>query len=225
MIDYCLLQFQRLHGKRNYLLAKRRLYRQRDYLKWLADGKPAAVPHIVKQMAVKEYVRRFGVRIFIETGTFEGEMVDAVQSLFSRVYSIELADRFFNEARWFFRSLPHVTIVQGDSGSRLAEILAGVNEPALFWLDGHYSGGDTGHGAESTPVMAELDAIFGHPLKSHVILIDDARCFTGTDGYPTLRALYELVRPEERGLRMEVRDDIIRIYPDIDPFGAPPISL
>ncbi len=218
MLDYILLQFQRLRGRRRYFLAKNRLYGQRDYWNWLADGKPAAVPHIVKQMAVKEYARRFGTRVFIETGTFLGEMIDAVHPLFSRVYSIELADRFFREARHYFRGLPHVTIVHGDSGSRLPELLSSVNEPALFWLDGHYSGGDTAHGAQPTPIVAELRAILGHFVKSHVVLIDDARCFTGSGGYPTLRDVYDLVRPEERGLRMELRDDIVRICPDIGPL-------
>jgi hypothetical protein len=215
MFDYCLLQFERLRGQRRYRLAKSRLYGRRDYWNWLADGRPAPVPHIVKQMTVKEHARRFGTRIFIETGTFLGEMVDAVYPLFSRVYSIELADRFFREARHYFRSLPQVTIVQGDSGSRLPELLSSINEPVLFWLDGHYSGGDTGHGTQSSPIDAELRAIISHPVKNHVILVDDARCFTGSNGYPTLRAVHDLVRPEERGLCMEVRDDIIRIYPDI----------
>jgi hypothetical protein len=222
MFDYVLLQFQRLRSERRYRLAKNRLYRQRDYWQWLAEGKPAAVPHIVKQMAVKEHARRFDTRIFIETGTYLGEMVDAVQPLFSRVYSIELADRFFREARHYFRSLPHVTIVHGDSGSRLPELLSSVNEPALFWLDGHYSGGDTGQGKQDTPIVAELRAILEHPVKSHVILIDDARCFTGAAGYPALRTVFDLVQPKERGLRMEVRDDIIRIFPDIDPLETFP---
>jgi hypothetical protein len=52
-----------------------------------------------------------------------------------------------------------------------------LQEPALFWLDGHYSGVDTGKDELDTPVSAELEAILGSPVKGHVILIDDARCF------------------------------------------------
>jgi hypothetical protein len=213
MLDYVFLQFQRLHGHRHYFFAKNRLYQQRDYWQWLVDGKPVPAPHIVKQMAVREHARRSGAKLFIETGTFLGEMVDAVHPLFSRVFSIELAERFCREAREFFRPVPHVVIVQGDSGKLLPGILADINEPVLFWLDGHYSGGDTGHGDESSPVIAELRTIIGHPVKNHVILIDDARCFTGNDGYPTMQEVFDLVKPESRGLRMEVADDIIRIFP------------
>jgi len=52
-----------------------------------------------------------------------------------------------------------------------------VNQAALFWLDGHYSGESTAHGAETTPIYEELQQIFDADNRGHVIIIDDARCF------------------------------------------------
>ena len=63
----------------------------------------------------------------------------------------------------------------------LAARKAGVLEPvfmtALFWLDGHYSGGETAKGDADSPLREELEAIGRHPIKTHVIPIDDVRSF------------------------------------------------
>jgi hypothetical protein len=67
-----------------------------------------------------------------------------------------------------------------------------VQEPALFWLDGHYSGGETARGAQGSPIIAELETVFSRKLDD-VVLIDDIRCFTGFDGYPSLADLKALV--------------------------------
>ena len=66
-------------------------------------------------------------------------------------------------------------------------------EPALFWLDGHYSGGVTALGTTTTPIFAELQEIELSKRKSDVILIDDIRLFNGHDGYPTLEDLTDFI--------------------------------
>jgi len=63
-----------------------------------------------------------------------------------------------------------------------------INEPALIWLDGHYSGGITGKSDINCPIYSELGAIFSTP-NDNVILIDDANCFDGTNDYPTYENL------------------------------------
>ena len=55
--------------------------------------------------------------------------------------------------------------------SRLSE------ERALFWLDAHYSGGDTAKGQSNTPVMSELEAILAYSRRNDIILVDDLRYF------------------------------------------------
>jgi len=87
-----------------------------------------------------------------------------------------------------------------------------VEKPCLFWLDGHYSGGNTAKGEKETPIMEELRQICAHPVKNHLILIDDAREFTGQNDYPTIESLRTFVGARLPGYGFDVKDDIIRIY-------------
>jgi len=45
------------------------------YRAWLHAGKPIPPPDTVKQVIVKEYAKQHRARIFIETGTYLGDMV------------------------------------------------------------------------------------------------------------------------------------------------------
>lgn len=60
--------------------------------------------------------------------------------------------------------------------------------------------------------MQELKAILAHSCRSHVILIDDARCFSGENGYPFLEEVLSLIR-DSGFYKAEVSTDIIRITP------------
>jgi hypothetical protein len=62
-----------------------------------------------------------------------------------------------------------------------------------------------------SPILQELTRIFEHPIKEHVILIDDARDFLGVNGYPTVKALHRFVRARSP-YRMRISNDIIRLY-------------
>ena len=52
-------------------------------------------------------------------------------------------------------------------------------------------------------------------MKNHVILIDDARLFNGTDDYPTLEELEALVHSFRPDYQVYVRHDAIRAHPSI----------
>jgi hypothetical protein len=41
-------------------------------------------------------------------------------------------------------------------------IIKDLNEPAIFWLDGHYSSGITAKGDKICPIFEELDSIFNN---------------------------------------------------------------
>lgn len=179
---------------------------------WKLKGRPVPAPHAVKQMINKYYAAKFKLQVFIETGTYMGEMIDAVLNHFSRIISIEFDPKLAQRAKNKFSSLPHVTILQGDSGELLPGVLAQINEPCLFWLDAHYSGGVTAHADSETPIVREIKTILDHPCPDHVILIDDAREFTGNKDYPTLEELRKIIRQKRKEWRMEVEADIIRIH-------------
>lgn len=184
----------------------------RILLRWFLAGKPVPPPRLIKLRAIRKYGKKFRLPILVETGTYRGEMVEAVKGDFERIYSIELGEELSQQAKRRFAADPHITILQGDSGEVLRDLLARIDRPTLFWLDSHFSDADTARSGLITPVRRELAHILAHPLaERHVILIDDARLFNGEDDYPTMDSLRALVREAGFG-RCEVKDDIICIY-------------
>ena len=106
-------------------------------------------------------------------------------------------------------------MLYGSSASLLSKVCAELAEPALFWLDAHYSGGITSGAEAQCPMMAELDALASDPdLTRHIVCIDDARLFAfvpaappGRHDWPSLYAV--LSRLESMGLRTYVVDDVV----------------
>ena len=166
----------------------------------------------IKIPLLKSLAREHGIRTFIETGTYLGATTEALAGSFDTVYSIELDQQLFEQARKKFAAQPHIRIIQGDSGRVLGELLPTISEPCLFFLDGHYSGSATALGDDTTPIFRELECIFQNSDSKHVIVIDDARLFIGQDGYPTLKKLRAFVAKKNPALALESKDDLIRIY-------------
>ncbi len=176
----------------------------------LGTGSP---PHFLKRRIVRHFGRRFDVRCLIETGTCFGDMTAAMTPYFEQVYSIELSFELYREARKRLSMMPNVRLYWGDSGAVLPTVLNSCDQRALFWLDAHYAGGVTARGEADSPIRRELVAILSHKAKGHVILIDDARCFAGTNGYPTIQELREFVSQYHPDYTVSVSQDIIRLIP------------
>lgn len=120
-------------------------------------------------------------KFFVETGSYMGYGIEMALNVgFPIVYSVELSPHYFQYCVFKFRKQRNVHLLFGDSAKVLPVILQKITVPATFWLDGHWCGkdnGDTEKGDTCTPLLAELDAIQQHPIKTHTILIDDVRCF------------------------------------------------
>lgn len=187
--------------------------RVRNWHEWRLwrRGRLTHTPHYLKRDILRAYARMYQLGSFIETGTYFGDMVDALKGEFEQVQSIELDHFLFERAQRRFRSYSHVRILHGDSASLLPLALATVNRPTLLWLDAHYSGGITACGDQQSPILVELDHIFRHPIRGHVIVIDDARLFGTDSAYPTLQQLQEYIDEQSPLRKLEVRDDTIRI--------------
>ncbi len=185
---------------------------RKKYNLWLRNGRPLPVPHLVKQMAVRQYARKHELRTLVETGTFHGDMINAVKTEFDIMYSIELDMALFEKARLRFKRDGRVIILQGNSGEVLESLLSDLNAPCLFWLDSHYSGGYTARGNLDTPIYKELNLILPRAFgeRRDVILIDDAREFTGEKDYPKIETLKALA--VKHGFqKLDIKNDIIRI--------------
>lgn len=83
---------------------------------WKRTGCPTPPPHLVKQMAIREYQEKYGHQILVETGTYMGDMVEAQKARFRKVFSIELSIDLFNKAKKRFSKDKNVIYVQEDSG-------------------------------------------------------------------------------------------------------------
>ena len=177
-----------------------------EYAWWLVRGKPQPkVPHIVKQRTLAEFAERFKLPVLVETGTNLGHMVNIQKSRFREIYSIELDEWLAARAKRKFAAYPHIHLYQGDSGVVLPTIVPQLKDRCLFWLDAHW-------GDESAPIKKELECIYRHPIRNHVLLIDDARWFDGRGDYLSVDDLREHAAREYPGSVVEVKDDIIRIY-------------
>ena len=119
--------------------------------------------------------------IFIETGSLFGCGIKrAIAAGYKKIISIELAEYYYQFCKSHFSQYGNrVEIVHGDSGKILGDVINKFNEPMTFWLDGHYSGGsesgvpETAGANVQSPLMAELEFIRNHPIKTHAILVDD----------------------------------------------------
>jgi len=180
---------------------------------WLWSGSSGCAPPPLKRMVICAYLRRFRLQSFVETGTYCGDTLAMVaQDAKIQCTSIELSPLYAQSARTRFKKYSNVKILEGDSGILITEVVKELNQPALFWLDGHYSAGDTAKGQVNTPVSQELAAILDSPIKDHVVLIDDVRHFDGSQDYPWLDEVLSNIRLKNR-FHIEVSLDILRMTP------------
>ena len=197
----------------NFILRyKEKKFISKLIIDWMNGPKTGAPPHIIKQLHIKNLKNKFNLNILVETGTYLGEMVKAQSNVFEYIYTIEVSNEIYNQTKKKLKHLTNVSFMLGDSGEVLQKLVGEIKEPALFWLDGHYSGGITSKGVLNTPIFKELDYIFATSFQ-HVILIDDARDFTGNDDYPTIESLKAYVKSIKGNYLFKVQDNMIFILP------------
>jgi FkbM family methyltransferase len=118
----------------------------------------------------------FKVDNFVETGTYYGNTALWASKYFKQVYTVERSAKLFEISSKRLRGSNNIKCVLGDSKTELNKIVNEIDGPALFWLDAHYSGGETAGGGEKAPIMDEIEAINSSKFENF-ILIDDARVF------------------------------------------------
>lgn len=181
------------------------------YFLWLEGGRRLPAPGVVKRMTLREYGVHFKTPVLVETGLWLAETMLYCKDDFETLHSIELDPDRVKRGRALLKDAPNVHIHLGDSGELLPQLLNQLNQRTLFWLDAHFPPGEAGQDFAETPIVKELQAIANHPVKDHVILIDDARDF-GQGEYPSLEWMHELVINLFPGFIFYVVDDIIRIH-------------
>jgi hypothetical protein len=111
---------------------------------------------------------------FVETGTYYGLGVSlALTAGYDNVSSVELSPALYDIAVHAFSDRPKVKIYHGTSESQLWNMIKDIKEEIVFWLDAHFADGIMG--PEKSPILKELAIIGRHPIKTHIIMIDDVR--------------------------------------------------
>ncbi len=182
-------------------------------LNWQKHNFPKPPPPKVKQLFLSKYAKEFGCKILVETGTYKGEMISAQLKNFTEIHSIELSDKYYQDALITFKEEPHVHLHKGDSGLVLPNLAPTLKSKTIYWLDGHYCGGVTAKSDVECPIYAELDAVFSSG-DYHVVLVDDARDFVGKNDYPTIQELKNYLLNMKHPYTLEVESDIIKILPN-----------
>lgn len=198
---------------RNWFFSRQQ---KKEFAEWERRGRPNPPPHIVKQKTIREFADKFRLRILVETGTYYGDMVEAMKNHFDQIYSIELSRELYEWSRRRFYGDKRITIIHGNSGIELGNIISFIKIPALFWLDGHYSAGLTARGDKDTPIYEELMHIFQSDQRGHAIIIDDARCFGTEPGYPSMSELIQFIKEMRPYSYIEIENDSIRITMNTD---------
>ncbi len=137
-----------------------------------------AISFNLDESLLKELQRHLPLKLFVETGTFRGESLEAVHSYFDACISIELSPEYHAAAQKRFAGLDTIRLLLGDSALLLKEQQPSYeSKSTLFWLDAHWCAAEDTAGEKSQcPLLEELRGI-GELNKQSVVLIDDARLF------------------------------------------------
>ncbi|TIL32574.1 rRNA adenine N-6-methyltransferase family protein [Mesorhizobium sp.] len=119
----------------------------------------------------------------VEIGSYKGVTTKRMSHLFEKVISVEIDEALYRQASKRCAGRKNVELLLGDGAKLLPEIAARVNK-ALIFLDGHFSGGETGQGDEPEPVLKELDLIAPFISNFVAVVVDDFRLFGVEPGWP-----------------------------------------
>jgi hypothetical protein len=130
--------------------------------------------------------RRGDRKIFIETGTADGDGVEcALNAGFDEIYSIELNPNLFEKCKERFKDKKNIHLICGSSEEELPQILESINDPFVLWLDAHWSGGDYIGELMNVYLPKEINAIkkYSEKFNDSVIMIDDMNHYMGDKNF------------------------------------------
>jgi hypothetical protein len=113
-----------------------------------------------------------------------------------------------------------VDFIFGDSRTILKSILPKLDKPAIFWLDGHWCGGETYGFQDQCPLIEEI-RIINKSKHAHFLFIDDARLFLSPpplpnkiDQWPNIKEVMNCMTSGVHNYFITVFDDVLIATPE-----------
>jgi hypothetical protein len=193
-------------------------YRElRNLRNWSQNSYAMPAPYEVK---IKTLKRRGGNEVWIETGTYEGLTAIELSKFAKCVITLEASDKYFYLASSNLVGYSNVELIHGTSEKLLDLVLSRLVKKEKikdisFWLDAHYSSGETFGGENDCPVIEELRIIQSYLKKISrlTLFIDDVRLFkddeSAPEKFPTLFKIIKWI--EENKLFWTIEHDILII--------------
>jgi hypothetical protein len=113
---------------------------------------------------------------FIETGTLNGDTTFSLEPYFNKLYTIEFSEQYYNRTKSRY-SGNKINFILGDSAIVFESLLPNITDKCIFFLDGHWSSGDTGRSNKDCPLEEEINHINNLFTNDAIIIIDDFRLF------------------------------------------------
>jgi hypothetical protein len=113
---------------------------------------------------------------FIETGTHHGDTIFSIEPYFNNIYTIEYSDILYKKTKSKYTG-NKINFLLGDSSIVFETLLPTITKPSIFFLDGHWSHGDTGKSNKDCPLDEEITHINNLFKNEAIIIIDDYRLF------------------------------------------------
>lgn len=168
-----------------------------------------------------QLVKRFNIRVAVETGTYFGSGAVHLASLCERVYTIENDPLLHSFVSTYYNNISNVEFINDSSPIALKKILPAIETPVLFVLDAHwFHSSPRAEFSDGTqcPIVGELEAIENYctTRSSSAIIIDDADMFLGalpapfrSNEFPSIMLVIECVRRAFPSAAIDVLDDVI----------------
>ncbi len=116
--------------------------------------------------------------IFYESGTYYGSTTLEMQPHFEYVITTEVSNNIFNNTHKHLSKFNNILHYNSPSEKLLPDIISKfINKQFIFFLDGHYSSGDTDFSNVHVPLLDELKHINQYYINDGIIIIDDYNLF------------------------------------------------
>lgn len=157
---------------------------------------------------VTDLRRKWKLKSFVETGTFEGHTTELAAVVFDEVWTCDIDPDMVVKAQERLQPYTNVRISVERSANFLRRIKPLVTQPIMYWLDAHWCGGRKL--AKECPLLDELKAI-GSLNGNSVILIDDIELMEkppprphNPRQWPTLQQIKDVINSWGENLNISV---------------------